>query len=290
MFNIGQTILALLSLLTYFKQAPVHRASGGHGPKSIAIIGAGSGGLAMLKTLLDIPESVRSAWTIVLYEHRNDVGGGLVCSIFTYVGLRQINWSLRLPEPQPLAPPMIPNTALYPLLRTNTPVPSMTYPGLPFPPNTSLYPSHEHIEAYHMRYALHFNLLQNIRFRHTVLQASWRGTTTLGYWNLTVHDEGNTTRHEAFDHVVIATGNNHFPHIPTWAGQQDWLNYSPSDGPKRQILHSAWYREPERYTGRRVLIVGFGPSGRDLASQISFHAQEVGTALRLTNVQVLTTY
>lgn len=274
MFNAGQAIFALLSLSTYFKQAPVH-VSGGHGPKSIAIIGAGSGGLAMLKTLLDIPESVRSTWTIVLYEHRNDVGG--VWYVVFHVGLRQINRPLRLPEPQPLPPPVIPNTALYPLLRSNTPVPSMTYPGLPFPPNTSLYPSHEHIEAYHTRYALHFNLSQNIRFRHTVLQASWRGTPTLGYWNLTVRHEGNSTRHEAFDHVVVATGNNHFPRIPTWAGQQDWLNYSPSDSPKREILHSAWYRGPERYTGRRVLIVGLGASGRDAASQIYLHAQEVGT-------------
>ena len=43
--------------------------------KSIAIVGAGSAGLAMLKVLLDLPENVRRGWEIVLYEEREDVGG-----------------------------------------------------------------------------------------------------------------------------------------------------------------------------------------------------------------------
>jgi hypothetical protein len=41
--------------------------------KSIAIVGAGSAGLAMLKTLLDIPE--HNSWNIVLFEERENVGG-----------------------------------------------------------------------------------------------------------------------------------------------------------------------------------------------------------------------
>lgn len=44
-------------------------------PKSIAIVGAGSAGLASLKTLLDLPIEVRQKWDIVLYEQRRDVGG-----------------------------------------------------------------------------------------------------------------------------------------------------------------------------------------------------------------------
>ncbi len=44
-------------------------------PKSIAIVGAGSAGLASLKTLLDLPAEVRQKWDIVLYEQRRDIGG-----------------------------------------------------------------------------------------------------------------------------------------------------------------------------------------------------------------------
>jgi cation diffusion facilitator CzcD-associated flavoprotein CzcO len=41
--------------------------------KSIAIVGAGSGGLAMMKTLLDTPE--HTSWHIVVFEERENVGG-----------------------------------------------------------------------------------------------------------------------------------------------------------------------------------------------------------------------
>ena len=47
-----------------------------NGPtKSIAIVGAGSAGLAALKALLDLPEETRQGWEIVLYEQRRGVGG-----------------------------------------------------------------------------------------------------------------------------------------------------------------------------------------------------------------------
>lgn len=44
-------------------------------PKSVAVIGAGSAGLAMLKAPFDLPETTRDGWRIVLYEQRGDVGG-----------------------------------------------------------------------------------------------------------------------------------------------------------------------------------------------------------------------
>lgn len=43
--------------------------------KSIAIVGAGSAGLAALKTLLDLPHEVRQGWDLTLFEQRWSVGG-----------------------------------------------------------------------------------------------------------------------------------------------------------------------------------------------------------------------
>ena len=44
--------------------------------KRIAIVGAGTGGIVMLKTLLDdLPKDVTRNWEIVLFEQRDDVGG-----------------------------------------------------------------------------------------------------------------------------------------------------------------------------------------------------------------------
>ena len=44
--------------------------------KRIAIVGAGTGGLVMLKTLVDdLPKDITRTWEIVLLEQRDNVGG-----------------------------------------------------------------------------------------------------------------------------------------------------------------------------------------------------------------------
>src|SRR6202044_2593626 len=52
--------------------------------------------------------------------------------------------------------------------------------------------------------------------------------------------------------VVVATGLADYPHAPTWRGMETF------DGP---ILHSSSYRDRAPFTGKRVLVVGFGASG-----------------------------
>ena len=44
--------------------------------KRIAIVGGGTGGIVMLKTLInDLPKDMTRTWEIVLFEQRDDVGG-----------------------------------------------------------------------------------------------------------------------------------------------------------------------------------------------------------------------
>ena len=44
--------------------------------KRIAIVGGGTGGIVMLKTLVDdLPKDMTQTWEIVLFEQRDDVGG-----------------------------------------------------------------------------------------------------------------------------------------------------------------------------------------------------------------------
>lgn len=181
----------------------------------------------------------------------------------------------RLPDPNPVSPPELPETPLYPRLHTNTPVPAMTYPGFPYPPNTPMFPPHTYVEQYHQDYASHHNLTSHILLNHTVTTSNWVGNSSAGYWNITVSDNGRKLQQKRFDHLVVASGHNHHPHIPTWPGQEEWLANSASTGPKREILHSIWYRSPERYSNRSVVVVGSGASGRDASSQIVEYARKV---------------
>ncbi|KAI0629833.1 FAD/NAD-P-binding domain-containing protein [Trametes polyzona] len=243
----GQTILS--------PNAPA-RAS-----KSIAIVGAGSGGLAILKTLLDLPPEVRQGWEIVLYDQRRDVGG------------------LWLPDPPGLPlpqPPVLPESPVYPLLHTNTPHPTMTYINFTYPPFTPLFPSHEYVQKYHADYAAHYGLLPHIRLLHHVKAADWVGEAESGHWEVEVHEldadapRGKPVRVEkrSFDHLVVANGHNHYPHIPQWNGTDGWLENTPEGKPKREILHSIYYRRPEKYANLSVIIVGAGASGRDASLQV----------------------
>jgi cation diffusion facilitator CzcD-associated flavoprotein CzcO len=173
----------------------------------------------------------------------------------------------RLPDSNPAPPPTIPETPLYPGLHTNMAVPQMTYPNVPYPAGTHLYPSHEHVESYLVSYAHRHNLLPYIRFNHHVLNASWLGTPKAGLWNITFSDHRNGTHYDTFEHLIVATGNNHIPREPSWPGQDEWLAET-ADGnrTRREVIHSAWYRHPDKYTNKSILIVGNSASGRDVAT------------------------
>lgn len=151
----------------------------------------------------------------------------------------------------------------------------MTYPGFPFPPQTPLYPDHTYIHQYHRDFAKHFILLPHIRFNQTVIAANWVGDSRLGQWDITIRNHTNQTYQHKFDHLVVATGNNHFPNILVWPGQEQWLKDRPQHGHKREILHSIWYRHPEHYKNRTVVVVGSGASGRDVGSHIVPFARKV---------------
>lgn len=154
----------------------------------------------------------------------------------------------------------------------------MSYPGFPFLPRTPLFPRHEHVEAYHHRYATHFGLMPYIHFKHEVLEARWQGTPLEGVWNITVRDNLGDIHHHMFEHLVIASGNNHYPHVPSWPGEHEWLATNiPSSGPKREILHSIYYKGPDRYINQSVLVVGSKASGQDIASQVLQVAKKVRT-------------
>jgi cation diffusion facilitator CzcD-associated flavoprotein CzcO len=67
-----------LSLLHF--QVPLHLSSVSSTAdvpdKRIAIVGAGTGGIVMLKTFVDdLPKDITRTWEIVLFEQRDDVGG-----------------------------------------------------------------------------------------------------------------------------------------------------------------------------------------------------------------------
>jgi cation diffusion facilitator CzcD-associated flavoprotein CzcO len=169
---------------------------------------------------------------------------------------------------------------------------TVTYPGFPFPPYTPLYPSYHHVQAYHHNFAARFELYPYIRFNHSLDSAYWVGTASKGFWELSISTDGpreeiipfnKTSAHDLrhtsritrhFDHLVVATGHNHHPSFPVWAtgtAANEWLG----NGKGRRVMHSIYFREPEEFAGKVILVVGAGGSGADIVIQCSKHAKKV---------------
>lgn len=93
-------------------------------PKSIAVVGGGTAGIAMLKALADVPEHTRRNWTIDLFEKREDLGGIWYAVLPRVASTRHADDPRsRLPDEAPRTPPTLPFTPLYPAMRTNNPHP-----------------------------------------------------------------------------------------------------------------------------------------------------------------------
>ncbi len=127
------------------------------------------------------------------------------------------------------------------------------------------YPGHRELLAYFRDYTDHFGLTSLFRFDTRVTRVS-RGDD--GDWHVTaVGPDGESTRR--YTGVILANGTLAEPQIPEFPGTFTG-----------EILHTSAYRSGRQLTGRRVLIVGAGNSGCDIAVDAVHHAASVDLSVR----------
>ena len=133
-------------------------------------------------------------------------------------------------------------------------------PGLPIPRAYGRYPSRAHMIDYLEAYASKFAL-------RPVFNAPVR----------TLRRDGQTWRAEAGENsriapiAVVATGWADYPYAPTWPGIETFGG---------EILHSSFYRNPAPFAGRRVLVVGSGNSGAEIALDLAEAGIDVALSVR----------
>ncbi|KAK8150870.1 hypothetical protein G3M48_005965 [Beauveria asiatica] len=239
---------------------------------SIAIIGAGSAGLAAAKYLLAEKKFSR----IVIYEQRASTGG-----VWNTSPLQQ--------EPGFSIPRASPSSAheyavverdardghgddarvalvspVYDDLETNIPHSLMRYTDLAFPAGTPLFPAHETVLAYLRRYGQDVEHLASFAtqvrdVRKTVADDGTRA------WRVEVHDfKSGAVSAERFDAVVVASGHYSDPFVPDVPGIAAFEAAHPG-----AVMHSKFYRRPAQFTGKKVLVVGNSASGIDISRQIA---------------------
>ncbi|HEY6564931.1 MAG TPA: NAD(P)-binding domain-containing protein, partial [Pirellulaceae bacterium] len=123
------------------------------------------------------------------------------------------------------------------------------------------YPHHSQAFAYLRDYAQHFRLRDRIRFRTTVQRIHPREDG----WLVSTAD-GNERFYSA---VILAHGHHVEPHLPEIPGRFAGAT-----------LHSKNYKTPDLIRNQRLLIIGAGNSGCDLAVEAAYHARSVTLSLR----------
>ncbi|KJL20737.1 4-hydroxyacetophenone monooxygenase [Microbacterium azadirachtae] len=131
------------------------------------------------------------------------------------------------------------------------------------------YPGHRVLKRYFDDYADAFGLRDRFRFDTRVDRLERDGEG----WILraTARDaEGvETAVQERYDGVVLANGTLAEPNVPAFAGAFSG-----------ELMHTSAYKDPSPLTGRRVLIIGAGNSGCDIAVDAVHHAASVEMSVR----------
>jgi cation diffusion facilitator CzcD-associated flavoprotein CzcO len=133
-------------------------------------------------------------------------------------------------------------------------------PGMGMPPAYPAYPSRMQVIEYLESYAARFDIRPVFGTEVLCLRrdgAQWRADTEQGPIAAPI--------------AVVATGIASAPYRPSWPGSEAY---------RGATVHSSDYRNPAPYLGKRVLVVGMGNSGGEIALDLAQAGVNVALAVR----------
>ncbi len=147
-------------------------------------------------------------------------------------------------------------------LRLFSPAGYSSLPGWPMPPSrTKGFPTRDEVVDYLSRYELRYGFAIE---RPCEIEAVERDGERL---RLRLKDQRSLTARA----VVSATGTWGAPYVPDYADRELFRGIQ---------LHSAHYRNPQPFAGKRVLIVGGGNSGAQILAEVSEVAETIWVTLK----------
>ncbi len=134
----------------------------------------------------------------------------------------------------------------------------------PMAEDVAIYPHHQQMAEYFRSYAQHFDLYRHYEFLTEVISVQPQD----GRWLVTTSYAGEQTA-RLFDGVLIANGTLHEPNRIALPG-----NFSG------ELMHACSYKRADIFRDKRVLIIGCGNSGADIAVDAVHQARSVDMSLR----------
>jgi cation diffusion facilitator CzcD-associated flavoprotein CzcO len=140
-----------------------------------------------------------------------------------------------------------------------------SFEDFPMPSDYPDFPSHRQMLAYFTDYARTFGLEPHIRLGSHVERCELGGD---GRWTVNVTANGET-RAERFDGLLVCSGHHREPFVPEYPGTF-----------AGEVIHSSANNRPDSFRGRRVLVVGAGNSGADIAVDVARVASRTAISMR----------
>ncbi|XP_016526253.1 dimethylaniline monooxygenase [N-oxide-forming] 5-like isoform X2 [Poecilia formosa] len=212
----------------------------------VAVIGAGPSGLTSVKACLE--EGLEPT----CFESSDDIGG---------------LWMFKeVPEPS--------RASIYRSLTINISKEMMCYSDFPIPADYPNYMHHSKILKYFRMYAEHFKILKHIRFQTSVKKVTQRPDfSRTGQWEVVTKTKDGLEERHIFDAVICCSGHYTYPNLPL----KDFPGIETFEG---KYFHSWDYKGPEDMHGKRVVVIGIGNSGGDIAVESSKFAEQVYMSTR----------
>ena len=139
--------------------------------------------------------------------------------------------------------------------------------GMPMPAEFPDYPNHRQILSYVRGFADAYDLRRDMTLGCGVVQAQPLGAGAKDGWAVTLQS-GETRRYQG---LVCANGVTWHPNMPTYPGLDQFAG---------DVRHTVEHRSAEAFRGRRVLVVGAGNSGVDIACDAARSADAAFLSVR----------
>jgi len=142
------------------------------------------------------------------------------------------------------------------------------FTDFPMRPDVAEYPSHHEMKRYFSDFAAAYDLNRHYLFNTEVLHVTPLGGNGDG-WRVTWRDASGGENSGEFAGVLIANGTLCEPNLPDFKGAFTG-----------ELIHSSKYRSPSQFDGKRVLVVGAGNSGCDIAVDAIHHGVSCDLSMR----------